>query len=174
VTATSQTGQGAEFRVVLPAAPATTSPAGEKLSSARPATDRWRFRLLVIDDEIAIGRTLAIALADECEVKTVASGREALALLGSDTSFDVILCDLMMPDVSGMDVYDRIVRAQPELAPRFVFVTGGAFTERARAFVEEVGLPVVEKPFALAMLPQMLRARAEAAGRGPAAPTGKS
>ena len=121
----------------------------------------------MIDDEIAIGRTLAIGLADEFDVKTATSGREALALLGSDASFDVILCDLMMPDVSGMDVYERIARSRPELARRFVFVTGGAFTERARAFVEEVGLPVVEKPFALAKLPQMLRERGEAAGRRP-------
>jgi DNA-binding NtrC family response regulator len=68
----------------------------------------------------------------------------------------------MMPDVSGMDVHERIARERPELAKRFVFVTGGAFTERARRFVDEVGLPVIEKPFDLTKLPALLRERAAA------------
>jgi two-component system, NtrC family, sensor kinase len=51
-------------------------------------------------------------------------------------------------------------REQPDLAARFVFVTGGAFTERARKFVDEVGLPVIEKPFDLMKLPALLRERA--------------
>ncbi|HEY8091848.1 MAG TPA: ATP-binding protein, partial [Polyangiaceae bacterium] len=164
VTAESRPGEGAEFRVVLPAAPAA---ARESVSHAAvtPPTERWRFRLLVVDDETAIGRTLAIALADECDVKTVTSGREALEVLRSDAEFDVVLCDLMMPDVSGMDVHERIARDRPDVAKRFVFVTGGAFTSRARTFVEGVGLPVVEKPFVLDRLPGLLRAHAEAAGR---------
>ena len=69
----------------------------------------------------------------------------------------------MMPDVSGMDVYERIARSRPDIARRFVFVTGGAFTERARAFVDEVGAAGVEKPFDLARLPHLLRERAAAA-----------
>ena len=69
----------------------------------------------------------------------------------------------MMPDVSGMDVYERIARTRPDIARRFVFVTGGAFTDRARAFVDEVALPVIEKPFDLARLPHLLRERAAAA-----------
>jgi PAS domain S-box-containing protein len=161
VTAESHAGQGAVFRVALPpAAPvevSTTEPA------PLPQADRWRFRLLVVDDELAIGRTLAIALADECEVTTVASGREALAILSGPAEFDVVLCDLMMPDVSGMDVYERVLHARPDVARRFVFVTGGAFTDRARAFVDDVKLPVLEKPFALHRLPEMLREHAKAA-----------
>jgi DNA-binding NtrC family response regulator len=152
---------GAVFRVVLPAAAAVEAEAPGRPQPRQ--ADRWRFRLLVVDDELAIGRTLAIALADECEVTTVASGREALAILAEPPEFDVVLCDLMMPDVSGMDVYERVVHARPDLARRFVFVTGGAFTDRARAFVDEVKLPVIEKPFALDRLPEMLRDHAKAA-----------
>ncbi|HEY6460724.1 MAG TPA: PAS domain S-box protein, partial [Polyangiaceae bacterium] len=92
VTAESHPGQGALFRVVLPGAAAVGAEAPERPRA--PMAERWRFRLLVVDDELAIGRTLAIALADECEVTTVASGREALAVLAGPAEFDVVLCDL--------------------------------------------------------------------------------
>ena len=100
------------------------------------------------------------AQADGFEVATATSGREALELLAAEDRFDVVLCDLMMPDVSGMDVYERVAEVSPGLAARFVFVTGGAFTGRARAFVEQVGAPVLEKPFDLVTLSPILRKRA--------------
>jgi PAS domain S-box-containing protein len=157
ISVQSKVGGGATFRVTLPAA---ASPAQAEVAPVRhePAPRKQRrLRLLVVDDEIAIGRTLAIALADEFEVTTATSGREALAMLVEGAPVDVILCDLMMPDVSGMDVYERIAAQRPALAARFVFVTGGAFTERARAFVARVDAPVIEKPFDLTKLPELLR-----------------
>jgi PAS domain S-box-containing protein len=163
ITAHGNTDGGATFRVVLPAtdaAPQRPEPAPPTTTVAKSTP---RLRLLVVDDEMAMGRTLGIALADEFDVTSVTSGREALELLSEDGRFDVVLCDLMMPDVSGMDVYERVARRAPALATRFVFVTGGAFTDRARAFVEQVGAPVVEKPFELATLPAVLRQRANAA-----------
>jgi PAS domain S-box-containing protein len=165
IAAENAPGVGATFRVVLPSASAAERPSTPAVQAeAASARAPHRLRLLVVDDEIAIGRTLAIALSDEFQVTTATSGREALELLAGDAPFDVVLCDLMMPDVSGMDVYERVAKERPELAARFVFVTGGAFTERARAFVERVGPAVVEKPFELASLPAMLRARAAATG----------
>jgi PAS domain S-box-containing protein len=151
---------GASLRVVLPADPDsphddTPAPRQQYVRSGAP-----RLRVLIIDDELAIGRTLAIGLADEFEVSTAESGRQALEILESDRRFDAVLCDLMMPDISGMDVYDRVTEKSPELAARFVFVTGGAFTERSRTFVERVGAPVLEKPFDLASLSALLRQRA--------------
>ncbi|MGH7298108.1 MAG: PAS domain S-box protein, partial [Polyangiaceae bacterium] len=86
VTAESRPGEGAEFQVVLPAATAEERRRPEAAVPPRTAAQAWRFRLLVVDDEIAIGRTLAIALADGCDVKTATSGREALELLAGDTS----------------------------------------------------------------------------------------
>jgi len=160
ISAENAPGGGASLRVVLPADPDsphddTPAPRQQYIRSGAP-----RLRLLVIDDELAIGRTLAISLADEFEVSTAGSGRQALELLESDRRFDAVLCDLMMPDVSGMDVYDRVAEKSPDLAARFVFVTGGAFTERSRAFVDRVGAPVLEKPFDLASLSALLRERA--------------
>jgi CheY-like chemotaxis protein len=163
ITAESRAGEGATFRVVLPATTVEEAATdATPLPAASVAAERRRLRLLVVDDEPAIGRTLAIALSDEFEVATATSGREALAILERDERVDVVLCDLMMPDVSGMDVHERIARLRPAMKPRFVFVTGGAFTERARRFVSEVGLPVIEKPFDLTLLPSLLRERAAA------------
>jgi PAS domain S-box-containing protein len=153
-------GGGASLRVVLPADPDRP---GQDTPPPRPTylrSDAPRLRVLVIDDELAIGRTLAIGLGEEFEVSTATSGRQALDLLAGDALFDVVLCDLMMPDVSGMDVYERVAERSPDLASHFVFVTGGAFTERSRAFVERVGAPVLEKPFDLASLSALLRERA--------------
>jgi len=165
ITAESRPGEGATFRVVLPSATSVEQVATPEATARSVAPDPRRLELLVVDDEIAIGRTLAIALADEFEVATATSGRAALAVLAGEQRFDVVLCDLMMPDVSGMDVHERVAWERPELAQRFVFVTGGAFTERARKFVDEVGLPVIEKPFDLTKLPALLRERAAAASR---------
>lgn len=162
ISAESKPGGGATFRVLLPSA-TTFEVEQEAAKPARvdEAAPQKRLRLLVVDDEIAIGRTLAIALADAFDVTTATSGREALAVLENrERVFDVVLCDLMMPDVSGMDVYERIVVHAPALSQRFVFVTGGAFTDRARAFVERVQMPVIEKPFDLDTLPDLLRTQA--------------
>jgi PAS domain S-box-containing protein len=161
ISAESPPGAGATFRVALPSATTMQAEQATAKPDVVPApAPAKRLRLLVVDDEIAIGRTLAIALSDAFEVTTATSGREALALLErGDRQFDVVLCDLMMPDVTGMDVYERVVVHAPALARRFVFVTGGAFTDRARAFVERVQMPVIEKPFDLATLPDLLRAQ---------------
>ncbi len=164
ISAESDPEGGATFRVALPAARDAVEQAPPSSVRAGAAPGAPRLRLLVVDDEVALGRTLAVALADEFDITLAASGREAIATLG-EKPFDVILCDLMMPDVSGMDVYERMERQAPELTRRFVFVTGGAFTERARAFVERVAAPVVEKPFELSTLPVLLRERARRATR---------
>ena len=155
ITAESRPGEGATFRVVLPAASPTEMPSQPALPREVPvAESAARLSLLVVDDESAIGRTLAASRsATSSTWRPPRAEREALVLLGGERRFDVVLCDLMMPDVSGMDVYESVAELRPELAQRFVFVTGGAFTERARRFVEEVGLPVVEKPFDLEEAP---------------------
>ncbi len=160
ISAENGPGGGAVFRVTLPANAAATGEA-EATAPAQPLprTGTPRLRVLVVDDEAAIGRTLAIGLADEFDVTTATSGREGLERLSEGDRFDVVLCDLMMPDVSGMDLYDRVAEASARLGSRFVFVTGGAFTERARAFVQRVSAPVLEKPFDLTRLSAVLRDR---------------
>src|SRR6185369_6053139 len=102
-------------------------------------------RILVVDDEEAI-RTILIAFLDVHEVSAARDGREAIALL-AEREFDLVLCDLMMPGLTGMDVYDHACKAMPGSEARIVFMTGGAVTDRARAFVQTIESKVLYKPF---------------------------
>jgi PAS domain S-box-containing protein len=146
----STPGSGSEFRVVLPAAPAeaVAAPAPEP----RPATPTRRCRILVVDDEPMIGKVIQRVLEREHDVEVATHAREALATVASGTAFDLILCDLMMPEMTGMDLHAALQRADPEQAARMVFLTGGAFTPRARLFLDGVGDRRIDKPFDLATL----------------------
>jgi CheY-like chemotaxis protein len=105
-----------------------------------------RARILIVDDDPPVAAAIAFELTDY-DVSVVGSGREAFALLRSDPAFDVVLCDLMMPEVGGMDLFEAIELVAPALARRFVFITGGAFTGRAAAFLAQVANECIEKPF---------------------------
>src|SRR5690606_38262120 len=117
-----------------------------------------RCRVLVVDDEPLIGTTLRILL-DDHDVSVVSSGSAARDLLATGVAFDVILCDLMLEGFSGMDLSRWLEEARPELAPRLVFMTGGAFTDEARQFLR--GVPStrqLEKPFSTDDIQRVLRA----------------
>jgi PAS domain S-box-containing protein len=152
----SEPGKGTRVSVRLPAARApTTAPAPRTPSG--PADPR-RARILLVDDEASFGRALAAALEGEHDVVTVTSGQGALDLLAVDQAFDVVLCDLTMPDLSGMMVWERVKDSRPPLADRFVFVTGGAYTPEASAFLS-AGRPHLEKPFDLDVLRKLVQRR---------------
>ena len=114
------------------------------MSAARASR---RKRVLVIDDEPGIASVLRRIIGRSHEVVVVQSGREALALLEKDDAFDRIFCDLMMADLTGMDVHEALSQRQPDCLARFVFMTGGGFTERARTFLQTVPFPRIDKPF---------------------------
>jgi PAS domain S-box-containing protein len=139
----SAPGKGSTFRMVFPAsARATTKPP----RSSRPFPANGKVgRVLVVDDDPAVGRALRRML-DPHEVVVAEGGAEAMEILARDRRFDVIVCDLMMPDVSGIDLYESISKSDPELARRIVFMSGGAFTPRARAFLDAHVLAVLDKP----------------------------
>ena len=168
----SRPGEGTCVRVGFPQAdaPAATAAVGPALS--RPAPQGPRGRLLVVDDEASVRLLLRRLLGTEHSVQCADSGAAARDLLQSGAEFDVILCDLMMPRLSGMDLHEWAALQQPAAARRMVFMTGGAFTTRARRFLERVPAGrVVEKPFEAADLCALLRrhveaSQAEAAGTG--------
>ncbi|HEX7604724.1 MAG TPA: response regulator [Polyangiaceae bacterium] len=103
-------------------------------------------RVLVIDDDVDVGRALKRTLRGH-DVVAVSSGREALDLLATGATFDVIFCDLMMPDLSGPDVYESLEKTRPDVCERMVFVSGGAFTPQTEAFVHTTTCALVAKPF---------------------------
>jgi CheY-like chemotaxis protein len=107
-------------------------------------------RILVVDDDAQVRTAIARVLGGGHEVVEASGGREALVLVEAGESFDAILCDLMMPDLSGMDLYAALRARAPELAARVVLMTGGVFTAEQQAFLDTVPNRRVEKPFDLA------------------------
>jgi len=125
------------------------------LRATASATPERRVRVLVVDDDAMVGRTLQRGL-QAYDVVLLDNARSALALLLQGERFDVILCDLMMPEMSGMDLHEEVTRLVPDQAGRMVFVTGGAVTKRARDFVAAMGERVFDKPFDVRALKDMV------------------
>jgi CheY-like chemotaxis protein len=124
-------------------------------------------RVLVIDDEAAVGRTIQRLLGEQYEVVVVTAGREALDLLvGKAADFDLILCDLTMPEVTGMDVYARTTQARADIGQRFVFMTGGTFSPRARDFLDHIPNERLDKPFDLQTVRNLAKKRVAKATNG--------
>lgn len=146
ITVDSALGRGTVFHVALPA---MESEAHRAVRPAAPETAaRRRGRVLVIDDEALIARAIASMLRAEHDVVTTTSARDALQQIADGGEpFDVILCDLMMPVMTGMDFYDELARVAPDRTSSVIFLTGGAFTPKARAFMDRVANPRLEKPF---------------------------
>jgi PAS domain S-box-containing protein len=147
-------GQGTTFRVVLP--PAKPWRSSVTASRAHDLRVQQRPRLLIIDDERLVADAIARVLAEDNDVEVVTDARQALARIAAGELYDVVLCDLMMPVMTGMDLYAEVVRSAPKLAPHIVFMTGGAFTPRARAFVESVVNQCLEKPLDMSKLRSLL------------------
>jgi len=142
----SQIGRGSLFRVTLPMASGKQEREPRSTPAQSAAVERGR--VLVVDDDPLVSSALRRTLARDHEVEVVVSSRRALELLTSPQGgFDVILCDLMMPEMTGMELHAQLVAASPDLARRMVFITGGAYTPAAREFLERVDNPRVEKPF---------------------------
>jgi CheY-like chemotaxis protein len=150
ISVDTRPGKGTQFRITLPRAGAQAAPAA-KAAGAEAAQGR-RGRVLVIDDEPALCTMIQRILASQHEVVAITRAREALRVLGEGGRFDAILCDLMMPEMTGMELHAELSRLDPEQAGRVIFMTGGAFTQNARTFLDQVKNPTVEKPFTAATL----------------------
>ncbi|MCR4341360.1 MAG: PAS domain S-box protein [Gemmatimonadaceae bacterium] len=151
----SEVGKGSAFRVVLLAA-------REGLDVSRPLSPvpvapGRRGRILIVDDEPLVGAALRRILTTEHDVVVVVSGREVLERLGAGECFDLIFCDLMMPEMTGMDLHVEILRVYPDHASRMIFVTGGAFTPKAREFLDQVPNQRLDKPFDLQNIRALVR-----------------
>jgi len=147
ISAHNNPSRGCTFRIVLPEAPAPTAEEiAQRLQAQPPALTGPRRRVLVVDDEAGVVIAMKRDLGGLHDVTGVGSGASALDLLSRDAKFDVVLCDLMMPGISGVDVFERTKRLHPELARRFVFITGGAFTDQAREFLGRVTNRRIDKP----------------------------
>jgi signal transduction histidine kinase/ActR/RegA family two-component response regulator len=134
-------GAGTTARLRLPPWRAPAAPPPE--AAAAPAE---RARVLIVDDEAGVLRAAERALRKDYDVALASSGEEAMELLARGPAPDVVLCDLMMPKMNGVELYQLATNAHPEIEPRFVFFTGGAFTPRAQALAARMAGRIVEKP----------------------------
>lgn len=141
--------RGTVVRVAIPRAELGAPRAPRRISGPMLAVRPGR--VLVVDDEPHIVSSLRRALMGH-DVRVVTRSREALDLVLAGERFDAILCDLMMPVMTGMDLAHELERVAPDQAARMVFVTGGAFTARAREFLEHTTNPRLEKPLDLERL----------------------
>jgi PAS domain S-box-containing protein len=160
----SEPGKGTCVRIALPACAEAARHVERRAPLPGPP---GRARILVVDDEPDVGEALELALEPEHEVLSVQEGRDALVRLEAGDRFDLIFCDLMMPGMSGMDLFAEISRLAPEQAERMVFITAGAFTAWSRQFLCNVANPCLEKPFRLESLHETVCERlGYFAGRG--------
>jgi PAS domain S-box-containing protein len=143
----SAVGEGTIVRVVLPPAPSEVAVEGSTKPVPAPAAQARRSRVLVIDDEPSICGALRRILGSEHEVHALTSARQGCDRIAQGDRFDVILCDLMMPEMTGMDLHAEVSALAPDQAQRIVLITGGAFTEAARDFLARVPNARIEKPF---------------------------
>jgi signal transduction histidine kinase len=150
----SEPGRGTTFRLLLPVA---TQPEPAIVEVPRAASPPRRGRILVVDDEPMIGSAVGRMLGSEHDVVATTSAKEACERLTAGEHFDVVLCDLIMPQMTGMDLHAELARLRPEVAGRVVFMTGGAFTTTAREFLDRVTNRRLDKPFAVDGLRAMVR-----------------
>lgn len=105
-------------------------------------------RILIIDDEVSIIRGIKLLLEDKYDVMTASSGKEGLDLITQEKgNFDLILCDITMPDINGARLFLSIAGKHKHLEDRFMFMTGGPYG----GFLDEFGIskeiPYLTKPF---------------------------
>jgi nitrogen-specific signal transduction histidine kinase len=138
-------GSGATFELVLPVAsePESTEGSMVHVRSAAP-----RGRIAVIDDEPAVANVIQRILSQEHEVVTFDDPRTALEVLTQGDTFDVVFCDMMMPHISGEELFRRVCARRPELAAKFVFITGALTTSSVQTFLSCIPNDRLDKPFA--------------------------
>jgi len=142
---------GGLLRITLPLAPHRSSEAAGGASS-RP-------RVLVVDDEPLVCASLYRVLSRHFDVVPQTSPRRALAMIRAGERFEAVLCDLLMPEMSGSSFHRELRRLDGDLAARTVFLTGGAFMPDAREFLESVANARIQKPFEPAELVAVISER---------------
>jgi len=160
----SEVGRGTRVEVRLPKPePSRLSTVAPErppsLPPSAPPPAGPRRRMLLIDDEVLVGRSVARSLRGRHDLELACSKDEAAAILSEGRDYDLVLCDVMMPGGSGVDVHGWVRRHRPELLPRLVMMTGGVFLPEAEAFLDREEVPFVSKPLEREAIEWLLAAR---------------
>jgi PAS domain S-box-containing protein len=154
-------GSGTRFCIDLPV---TMAPPRAGAATLTPiAAPQPGLRILVTDDEPNIRAAIERYLTTQGHsVATAGSGKEALGMVEGSDSFDVILLDMRMPDISGQQIYQRWELERPELTPRVIFLTGDIVSTDLQEFLKSTGRPYLPKPFEFEAILRLLPQRAVA------------
>ncbi|MDH5676415.1 MAG: ATP-binding protein [Myxococcales bacterium] len=157
ITVESEVDKGSCFTVSLPV---VSEAARTSLPDLQEASfdSTPKARVLIVEDQPSVAQALARFLPEH-ETTVAASGLAGLELLEGPKRFDVVFCDLMIPDLGGIELYQHVAQARPELERAFVFMTGGVFTPEARRFVEHHRERCIDKPFDAGQVHSALAAR---------------
>jgi len=150
----SEVGVGTVFRTLLPVA---TEKVADTITASPEVVAGGRGRILAVDDEEMVCTMIRRILHRDHDVTAVTDATEALDSLSGGERYDLILCDLMMPEMTGMEFYTRLQQAAPDQAGKIIFMTGGAFTEKTQAFLGQLAHEPIEKPFTPARLREQVR-----------------
>jgi PAS domain S-box-containing protein len=145
IDVTSEVGVGSIFTVSLPYS-VQRATSQIQPSSRPPAQSTRSLRVLVVDDDVFVARSIRRLLRPQHDVTLALSGRQALGLI-RNSDYDVIFCDVMMPEMTGMELHAAVSKQNTKLSERFVFITGGPFTPEARQLFDNVTNPCIQKPF---------------------------
>jgi PAS domain S-box-containing protein len=141
----SAPGRGCLVRVVLP-------PAAAEVHAAQPAAPAIaefaprRRRVLIIDDEPRVAQALERMLHTDYDLTLVSCGASAIDHVTAGARYDAIITDVMMPNMTGIELFDRLESLAPDQAHRMIFLTGGVFTPQTQARLEAAGNPQLQKP----------------------------
>jgi signal transduction histidine kinase len=149
----SEVGHGTTFTVWLPSRNTVPIP---RVSVEPSVVDQTEATVLFIDDESLCLSAYRRAFARCGRVLTAHGGEDGIRMIEQTPDIDVVFCDLLMPRVSGIDVFSHVRSERPELLDRFVVITGGQHGERAREFLDRTELQVVYKPFNIAEVSQLI------------------
>ncbi len=153
-------GQGATFRIIFQRPEEPARPV-EKEQRMPPAHER--LRVLIVDDDELLLRSLARLLSRQFEVIVSSSAQQALMLLDDDDRMDVVLSDIVMRGETGIDFYDELEKKYPHLSRRTIFMSGGVRAPEIKARIDQTGRPFLSKPVEAQELTKLVRSVARAA-----------
>jgi PAS domain S-box-containing protein len=164
----SAPSRGTIVRVVLPAAPAVAEPKKKTTTTAATTTTTTmpapapvaaparptpaeiagarRLRVMLVDDEPMVAQTIERLLRRDYDITIASCGQDAIGHISGGARFAAIVSDVMMPNMTGLDLFEELLRAWPDQAARVVFLSGGAFTAQTRDRLDALGAPQLEKP----------------------------
>jgi two-component system cell cycle sensor histidine kinase/response regulator CckA len=139
--------RGTLVRVVLPpAADLPAAPPAAASDADAQSSRQRRHRVMLVDDEPQVAHTMERLLRRDYDVTIALCGKDALDHITNGIWFDAIVSDVMMPNMTGIELLEHLQRVAPAQSARLVFLSGGAFTAQTRERLDQLGVLLLEKP----------------------------